>query len=332
MLISFGRAAMLFVAASALFLSCGDRKQTVKSGSDSNDVAKVLAFNADSAMALVRAQVSFGPRIPNTQAHQQTGDFIITRLKAYGAKVHIQEFDAESYDGQKLRLRNIVGSFRPELQKRIILAAHWDTRPFSDKDSAAPDKPFDGANDGASGVAVLLEIARHLKTQPQVGIDIIFFDGEDWGEPDGTTIPKPPGIDSWYCLGSQHWSKNKHLPGYRAYFGILLDMVGGKDAQFFQEGTSIFYAPKVVDKVWSTAARLGYSSTFVAQRQSPITDDHLFVNELGGIPMIDITPFDAEYGYFGPYHHTQQDNLDNISTKTLGIVGQVVMQVIYQEE
>lgn len=328
---SFGRVALLFVA-STLFLSCEVKNQKDKVNAGSSNSTQVPAFNADSALALVRAQVAFGPRIPNTQAHRQAGDFIINKLKAYGALMHIQEFDAESYDGQKLKLRNIVGSFRPELQKRIILAAHWDTRPFSDKDPAAPTKPFEGANDGASGVAVLLEIARHLKTQPQVGIDIIFFDGEDWGEPDGTTLPKPPGLDSWYCLGSQHWSKNKHLPGYRAYFGILLDMVGGKDAQFFQEGTSLVYAPKVVDKVWSAAARLGYSSTFVTQRESPITDDHLFVNELGGIPMIDITPFEAGYGYFGPNHHTQQDNLDNISAKTLGIVGQVVMQVIYQEE
>jgi Zn-dependent M28 family amino/carboxypeptidase len=332
MLISFRYPAILFVAVSLVSVSCGDRKQHEKRNAESSSGTVVPAFNSDSAVALVRAQVSLGPRIPNTLAHRQAGDFIIKKLMTYGAKIHVQEFDAESYDGQKLKLRNIVGSFRPELQKRIILAAHWDTRPFSDKDPAAPGKPFDGANDGASGVAVLLEIARHLKTQPQVGIDIILFDGEDWGEPDGTTFPKPPGLDSWYCLGSQHWSKNKHLPGYRAYFGILLDMVGGKDAQFFQEGTSVVYAPKVVDKVWSAAARLGYSSIFVSQRESPITDDHLFVNELGGIPMIDITPFDPGYGYFGPYHHTQQDNLDNISAKTLGIVGQVVMQVIYQEE
>lgn len=329
---SFGRVALLFVAASTLFVSCGDRKQKEESKPGSSAVVEVPPFNADSALAFVRAQVSFGPRIPNTQAHRQAGDFIIEKLKGYGAKVHVQEFEAESFDGQKLRLRNIIGSFRPELQKRIILAAHWDTRPFSDKDPSAPNKPFEGANDGASGVAVLLEIARHLNTQPQVGIDIIFFDGEDWGEPDGTTMPKPPGLDSWYCLGSQHWSKSKHLPAYRAYFGILLDMVGGKDAQFFQEGTSMVYAPKVVDKVWSAAARLGYSSTFVTQREAPITDDHLFVNELGGIPMIDITPFEAGYGYFGRNHHTQQDNVVNISPKTLGIVGQVVMQVIYKED
>ncbi|MBL7852316.1 MAG: M28 family peptidase [Cyclobacteriaceae bacterium] len=329
MLKPFGRTA-LFLAVILLSLSCGNKKQP--ENRESAPTVAVPKFNADSALAFVRTQVSFGPRIPNTLAHQEAGDYIIRKLKAYGARVQVQEFEAQSYDGKNLKLRNIVGSFRPEVQKRILLAAHWDTRPFADKDTSAPDKPFDGANDGASGVAVLLEIARNLKTQPQVGVDLIFFDGEDWGEPDGSSIPKPPGLDSWWCLGSQHWSKNKHMPGYRAYFGILLDMVGGTNAQFFQEGTSVFYAPKVVEKVWSTAARLGYSSTFVTQKESPITDDHLFVNELGGIPMINITPFEAGKGYFGSYHHTQQDNMDLISAKTLGIVGNVVMQVVYEEE
>lgn len=326
---SFGFLALLFLCLPLLWSSCREKPRTASEG---KEPIKVPVFREDSAFALIERQLAFGPRIPNTKAHQETGDFIIRKLKAYGARVHVQEFEAESYDGQKIRLRNIIASFRPEVQKRILLAAHWDTRPFSDKDRESPQKPFDGANDGASGVAVLLEVARHLQTPPSVGVDLIFFDGEDWGEPDGTSMPKPPGLDSWYCLGSQHWSKNKHLPGYRAYFGILLDMVGGKDAQFFQEGTSLVYAPKVVDKVWSAASSLGHSSTFVAQKEGPITDDHLFVNELAGIPMIDITPFQPGYGYFGQFHHTQQDNLSVISSKTLGIVGRVVMQVIYQEE
>lgn len=325
-----GHRVLLFLVSSLLFFSCGEKKPSQESSS--GDGIAVPTFDADSAMALVRAQVSFGPRIPNTKAHQEAGDFIMRRLKACGARVQVQEFEAETYDGHKLRLRNIVGSFRPEVQKRILLAAHWDTRPTADRDPNDPSKTFDGANDGASGVAVLLEVARHLRNQPRVGVDIIFFDGEDWGEPDGMVVPTPASLDSWWCLGSQYWAKNKHLPGYRAYFGILLDMVGGKDAQFFQEGTSMMYAPKVVDKVWSTASRLGYSSSFVAKKEDPITDDHLFVNVRGGVPMINITPFEPGRGYFGPFHHTQQDNLDLISTKTLGMVGRVVMQVVYQED
>ena len=330
MLKSLFRAAVPVVVTLLVLVSCGGKKQKEKAGSDLSRVVPV--FNADSALAFVQAQVSFGPRIPNTQAHRQAGDYLTGKLKAYGATVLIQEFDAESFDGHKLRLRNIVASFRPDIQKRILLAAHWDTRPFSDKDVNAPREAFDGANDGASGVAVLLEVARQLQAGPPVGVDIIFFDGEDWGEPDGTTYPTPPGLDSWWCLGSQYWAKNKHQRGYRAYFGVLVDMVGGKEAQFFQEGTSLFYAPKVVDKVWSTAARMGYASTFVQQKEGPITDDHLFVNQLAGIPMINITPFEPGHGYFGKYHHTQQDNLEQISKKTLGIVGQVVLQVVYQED
>ena len=326
---SFGIPVLYFICLSIVWFSCRERRPATNEKKE-----RVIApvFQEDSAFALLEKQLAFGPRIPNTPAHQQAADFIIRKLKSYGARVYTQPFESESYDGKKLRLVNIIGSFRPEVQKRVVLAAHWDTRPFSDKDPVSPDKPFDGANDGASGVAVLLEVARNLQTAPNVGVDIIFFDGEDWGEPDGTSLPTPSGLDSWYCLGSQYWSKNKHLPGYRAYFGILLDMVGGKDAQFFKEGASVMYAPNVVDKVWSTAASLGYGSTFIMQKEGPITDDHVFVNRLAGIPMIDITPFQPGYGYFGEFHHTQQDNISVISRKTLGIVGRVVMQVVYLEE
>ncbi|MBL7848025.1 MAG: M28 family peptidase [Cyclobacteriaceae bacterium] len=310
--------------------SCGDNKNREKA--EVATARPIPEFNADSAYIFVERQVAFGARIPNTPAHRATGDYILRKLREYGARTVVQEFQATTFDGQKLNLRNLIGSFRPEVQKRIILAAHWDTRPFSDKDPNAPDKSFDGANDGASGVAVLLEVGRHLKEQPSVGVDLIFFDGEDWGEREGTKVPTTGGLDSWWCLGSQHWSKQKHAPGYRAYYGILLDMVGGSNAQFYQEGTSMMYAPKIVEKVWSQAARLGHGSTFVQQRQAPITDDHLFVNELGGIQMIDITEYDPNVGYFGPFHHTQKDNLQQISRETLGIVGRVVMQVIYLEE
>jgi hypothetical protein len=283
-------------------------------------------------MSVVRKQVAFGPRIPGTAAHRQAGDYLIQKLRSYGARVNVQEFQATTYDGKRINLRNIMGQFRPEVQKRILLAAHWDTRPFSDKDPARPGDPFDGANDGASGVAVLLEIARNLKSTPNVGVDILFFDGEDWGEPDGQSIPLPDGLDSWWCLGSQHWSKNKMPAGYRAYYGVLVDMVGGRDAKFFQEGTSLFYAKQIVEKVWSAAARLGYQSMFISQKEAPITDDHLYVNQWAEIPMINIVAFDPATGYFGPFHHTQTDNLDLISARTLGIVGEVLMQVIYRED
>jgi len=308
-----------------LLSACGEKKSTEEAET------VVPVFNGDSALHFVQKQVSFGPRIPNSTAHREAGDYLVQALKKYGARVTVQEFQATTYDGEKINLRNIVGAFRPDVQKRILLAAHWDTRPKASKDPVAPDKTFDGANDGASGVGVLLEIARNLSTPPNVGVDIIFFDGEDWGEEDGTT-PLPTGLDSWWCLGSQHWSKKTHVPGYKAYFGILLDMVGGRNAQFFHEGTSVFYAQRVVDKVWSVAARLGYQSTFISQQQAPITDDHLFVNQLAEIPMINITAYDQGTGYFGTYHHTQADNMGLISKETLSKVGNVVLQVVYREE
>lgn len=322
---------VVLLAISLINLSCGDQK--AKEKPESSGMRKTPSFNEDSAYVFVEKQVSFGPRIPNTPAHRETGEYLIRKLRSYGAKITIQEFQATSFDGQRLALRNIIGSFNPGVQKRILLAAHWDTRPWADKDPANAKQTFDGANDGASGVGVLLEVARLMQDKPAVGVDIIFFDGEDWGEINGNaTVPLRDGWDSWYCLGSQYWAKQKHQRGYRALYGILLDMVGASQSQFFQEGTSLVYAPKIVEKVWSTAAKMGYSATFVSQRQGPITDDHLFVSELGEIPMIDITHYDPNAGYFGTYHHTQKDNISLISKQVLGIVGRVVVEVVYSEE
>src|SRR6185436_18406431 len=166
------------------------------------------------------------------------------------------------------------------------------------------------------------------------GIDIILFDGEDWGERDGTTdrVKPPEGLDEWWCLGSQYWAKHKHKPGYTAYYGILLDMVGAKNSHFFKEGHSVEYAPRIVEKVWATASRLGQSSLFVNQKEAKIIDDHVYVNEIGKIPMIDIVHFDPVKGYFGDYHHTQKDNMSLIAKEPLGATGTVLLNVIYYEE
>jgi glutaminyl-peptide cyclotransferase len=295
-------------------------------------VVSVPVFNADSAYYFVKKQVDFGPRIPNTPAHKNTADYLIARLKMYGGAVKVQEFTATTFDNKKINLRNIIASFNPEKKKRILLAAHWDTRPFSDKDKEKPNATFEGANDGASGVGVLLEIARTIGKQPtDAGIDIILFDGEDWGERHGMAQPPlPPNLKVWWCLGSQYWSTNKHVPNYSAYYGILLDMVGAKDSRFAFEAYSLEYAPSIVDKVWKTAARLGYSNTFVNVRDGAITDDHVFVNTNAKIPMIDIVSFD-ESGSFGDFHHTQKDNMSIISKETLNVVGQTLLQVIYYE-
>ncbi len=312
--------------------SCTVEKDKITEQLPSVDVPE---FNADSAYFFVDRQVKFGPRIPNSQAHGETADYLINQLKKYGAAVVEQKFEATSFDNQKLNLRNIIASFQPEGSTRILLAAHWDTRPFADKDPQNKSAPFDGANDGASGVGVLLEIARVLSQQDSltVGVDIILFDGEDWGEREGDSrdISLPEELDSWWCLGSQYWAKNKHTKNYSASYGILLDMVGARRSQFFREGVSMEYAPKIVDKVWTIAHSIGYSDYFVKQNVEAITDDHLFVNQLTKIPMIDIVPYRSGIGFFGEYHHTRDDNMSLISKETLKAVGSTLLHVIYYE-
>ena len=321
-----------------LFLvSCGgDRggKQSPNRGSLPENVV-VPAFNADSAYHFVEKQVSFGPRIPNTPAHRQAADFFEETLKRYGAAITIQQFQMENFDGQILDLKNIIAAFNPDASKRILLGAHWDTRPFADKDPDSRRSTFQGANDGASGVGVLLEIARAIggDRKPEVGVDIILFDGEDWGEREGEqgTNPLPDGLQEWWCLGSQYWSRNKHKPNYAAYYGILLDMVGAKDAQFHREGYSMKFAPSIVEKVWGHAQRLGYSHVFIPRTQDGVTDDHLFVNTIARIPMINIVHFEPGIGYFGDFHHTQKDSLGLISREMLGIVGTTILNTVYYE-
>jgi hypothetical protein len=325
---------LYLVLFSLFLLGCASDREQKKTPETPAKVVAVPEFNADSAYYFVKKQVDFGPRVPNSTPHRNAGDFFISEFKKYGAIVTVQEFTAVAYDNQKLNLRNIIASFNPEKTKRILLAAHWDTRPFADKDLEKPSAPFDGANDGASGVGVLLEIARVLKGNPapEVGVDIILFDGEDWGEKNGeqNTHRLPNGLQEWWCLGSQHWSKNKHKPNYSAYYGILLDMVGGKNAQFAREGYSMEYAPSVVDKIWMTASRLGYAHIFINLKEAPITDDHRFVNEIAKIPMVNIISYDPTTG-FGDFHHTRKDNMDIISKETLGAVGNTLLRVIYYE-
>lgn len=326
-----------FVLSLFLMVSCGkDRNQKKTVPHEQNQLkVNVPAFNADSAYQFVKRQVDFGPRIPNTQPHNHAADYFVQKLKSYGAVVSVQQFQTPNYSGRTLNLKNIIASFNPDKTKRILLAAHWDTRPFSDKDAGQPNATFQGANDGASGVGVLLEIARvlHAATPPDIGVDIIFFDGEDWGEKEGeqNSHPLPEGLTDWWCLGSQHWARNKHKPNYSAYFGILLDMVGARNAQFHREEYSREFAPSIVEKVWNHAQRLGYSYVFVKKDQGPVTDDHYFVNTVAKIPMIDIIHYEPGVGYFGDFHHNQKDNIGLISKDMLGIVGTTILNVLYYE-
>ncbi|MCR9082484.1 MAG: M28 family peptidase [Cyclobacteriaceae bacterium] len=288
-------------------------------------------FSADSAYAFIEKQVSFGPRVPGTTGHANTKAWIIDQLESWNWSVQTQDFQAKTYDGLTWDLSNIIASYNPQATKRILLAAHWDTRRIADKDTERIDEPIDGANDGGSGVGVLMEIARVIGSgdlKPDVGIDIILFDGEDDGEPETARVRDNSQV--WWCLGSQHWSQNKHTPNYSAYYGILVDLVGAKGARFYREGYSRRYASGILKKVWDHASKLGHSAFFINQDSPEILDDHLFVNEYAQIPMIDIIEFSPQYG-FGHYHHTHQDNLDLIDKKPLQAVGETVLFTVFQE-
>ena len=319
-----------WIVISAVVFSCSDNKKET-----TNSIEKPLVqapdFNADSAFAFVQKQVDFGPRVPNTPEHVTAGDYFVEKFKSYGAKIKEQNFNATTFDGTEVALRNIMASFNTSATKRVLLAAHWDSRPFADKDPDAPERAMDAANDGASGVGVLLEIARVISLkQPGIGIDILLFDGEDWGEKhDSGYVETPNNLSTWWCLGSQHWSKNKG--NYSAYYGVLLDMVGAKGAEFHMEGLSNTYAPKITRKIWNTASAIGYGSYFIHEQKSAIIDDHKFVNEIAKIPMVDIVHFDPGHGYFGDYHHTHKDNMKLIDKRTLKAVGQTLLAVIYNE-
>lgn len=299
--------------------------------SENKEEVNVPVFNADSAYLYTESQVALGPRVPNTPEHKAGGDYLANELRRYGAQVVEQTVDLYTYNNIKLEARNIIGSFFPEKGNRVLLCAHWDTRPFADKDPDPKNHrtPIDGANDGAGACGVLLEIARNLSLQEtNVGIDIIFFDAEDWGTADFDKVDFSTG----WCLGSEYWAQNPHIPNYQARYGILLDMVSAKGAKFYREYYSDYYAKNVVDKVWQTASNLGYSNYFVNQRGGSVEDDHIRVNQYRRIPCINIIHFDpyTETG-FGTYWHTLADNMDSVSKETMQVVGQTVLHVIYNE-
>lgn len=290
----------------------------------------VPTFNADSAYRYTAEQVAFGPRVPNSEAHRACGEWLAQTLERFGAQVTSQHVTLRAYDGTPLQARNIIGSYKPETKKRVLLCAHWDSRPWADEDPDSKNHhtPILGANDGASGVGVLLEIARHLQAQPtEIGIDIIFFDAEDYGEHSSYT-GNYDGI-AW-CLGSQYWARVPHTEGYMARFGILLDMVGGKDAQFYREQYSEGFAKDIVDKVWAAAHASGHGQWFPYADGGHITDDHLPINQIARIPCIDIIGHYPETG-FAPTWHTMDDTMENIDPTVLRAAGQTVLQVIYNE-
>ncbi len=292
--------------------------------------APTVVFDPDSAYAYVKAQVEMGPRVPGTKAHDACADYLVGKLRDFGADTVItQEGVVTAFDGTRLPIRNIVARFRGvnPRGKRIVLMAHYDTRPWADEDADEANRltPIDGANDGASGVGVLLEVARHLgKAHPGIDVDIFLTDAEDYGASGGENE------DSW-CLGTQYYLSSNPYAAERDTYGILLDMVGGKDAKFYREYFSEAYAKPVNDRVWAEAKKIGLTSRFVDRLGGAITDDHLYFNR-AGITTVDIIEMQhPTTGSFPPYWHTLGDNIDNIDPSTLGAVGQVVTNVVYHE-
>ena len=291
-----------------------------------------VQFAADSAMAHVNRQCDLGPRVPGTSAHTACADYIAAQMAAYGLSVENQTFDATTWDGKKWRGRNIIGRYNADADERVVLAAHWDSRPWADADpdSSRHREPVMAANDGAAGVAVLLEVARCLPAlKPQVGVDLVCFDLEDygapyWGEGDDE------GND--WCLGSQHWSREVRRTGYKARYGILLDMVGGHDARFCYEGFSLRYARSVMVRLWETAASVGAANLFVRTEGGYVTDDHVPMNETAGIPTVDVVPHvNGAASTFGATWHTVNDTPANISKENLRLVGQTLLQMLAEE-
>lgn len=322
------------IALGLLVMGCSNTTVKTNEASTTKGYQKLSPdFDADSAYQYVDQQVAFGPRVPNTKEHVACGDYLVGTLKSFGAKVQEQKMVVTAFDGTKLNARNIIGVYGEDKSKRVLLFAHWDSRPFADAD---PDKsrrnePILGANDGASGVGVLLEVARQLsKQEPEIGVDIIFFDAEDYGDP---VFAKNVPSGEWWCLGSQYWAKNPHVKDYKANYGILLDMVGAKDATFFREYYSKHYGENVLEKVWSTARQLGYSKYFIGKDGGGVTDDHLYVNRGRNIPSIDIIHLDESRDFtFGEFWHTHKDDMSVIDKETLKAVGQTVLEVIYKEK
>ena len=288
-------------------------------------------FEADTTFAYCYQQCAFGPRVMNSSAHDECGKWIASKFEALGCEVELQEASLQGYDGTALRSTNIIAHFQPDKPRHVLLCAHWDSRPWADNDPDSTHwrQPIIGANDGASGVAVLLEVARLLQQTDSLdlGVDFVCFDAEDWGVPQWSDHS---GENSW-ALGSQYWASHHQTTPYQTLFGILLDMVGGQGAQFYQEGMSLRYAPQVVNYVWRAAHAAGYSGYFPMSAGGSITDDHLPVNEKAGIPTIDIIAYypDCRESSFGPTWHTVNDDMNHIDKNTLKAVGQTVIQVLF---
>ena len=277
---------------------------------------KAGKFDGDAAMRYAKAQLDFGPRIPGTTGAQRAGDWIVDQMKQRADTVMIQTWTHVTQDGKQLPMRNILARFNPKATDRILYVTHWDTRPVSDGSENLGERqlPVPGANDGASGVGLFVALADALKQVPPAsGVDLLFVDGEDYGQFDDKLAD--------VLIGSAYFAKNPPDSAYRPIFGVLWDMIGDKDLQIKKEGYSVQQAPEVVERVWSKAAELGHKDIFVDENQGAITDDHVPLLQ-AGFRVIDV--IDLDY----PYHHRPSDTLDKISARSLSIVGDVAESLL----
>ncbi len=312
-------------------ISCNG--QTRKSAeSDTISMSPAPEFIADSAMAFINKQCSFGPRVPGSVSHQQCGDWISATFKRLNCEVIELTTTVKGYDGSDIPCRNIQARFNPDATDRILITAHWDSRAWADNDlnKAAHHTPVMAANDGASGVAVMLEMARVIsQTGLSYGIDFVCFDVEDQGTPSWV---EDAGDEDFWCLGSKYWAQQAYNIGYHARYGINLDMVGGRGGRFAIEGFSRRYGGTLVDMLWHIAHQIGYGEYFPLREAGYVTDDHLPINTIAHIPAIDIIPnTDNERSSFGPTWHTSEDTPENIDPEVMKAVGQSVLQLIYND-
>lgn len=282
------------------------------------------AVSADSIYTYIERQLAFGPRVPGTPAHANCAAWMAEEFKRHGAVVTVQAATA-THAGKNIPVKNIIASYNPSNQRRVIVSAHWDSRPHADKDGQNPGAAVPAANDGGSGVAVILEIARQFKVKaPSIGVDLILWDAEDNGDYEDN--------ESW-CIGSQYWSKNKHVPNYRALYGINLDMVGAKDARFTKDAYSLQYASVETDRLWNIAHNLGYGAYFsLSKKDYASIDDHYFVMQIAGIPMVEVIDRSLTTGEFFPHWHKTTDDMAAIDRNTLKAVGQTVLETLYREQ
>ncbi len=322
---------LLFISLISLMVCCSTKKPSVE-----EEAVVSIQFNADSAYAFCAAQCDFGPRVMNSDAHEKCGAWIQQKFQQFGYQVEMQKADLKGYNGTILKSTNIIArqSKVEGLKSKIFICAHWDSRPWADNDPDSTNwrKPVMAANDGASGVAVMLELARLIQQHDSlnIAVDFICFDAEDWGIPQWDQTGD--GTDSW-ALGSQYWAKSFTSNPSPYQYAILLDMVGGQGAKFYQESYSLQKASAIVEKVWRAANAAGYGSFFPMKEGGGVTDDHIPVNDVANIPCIDIINCypDCPQGSFGPTWHTIYDDMQHIDKNTLQAVGQTLVQLIYNE-